>query len=376
MITRTIKDDIQRSLETVDKIILIFGARQVGKTTLIQEIIKTTDFNSLEINADEAKYIDVFSSRDLRKMMEVVGRHNLLFIDEAQNISNIGINLKILHDNQPNLKIIATGSSSFDLANKIIEPLTGRTRTYKLFPISMQELSNNCTPFELKERVEDFMLYGMYPDILNISYREEKIRTLRELATAYLYKDILQLSGIRYSDKIHKLLQLLALQIGNLVSLHELAKALEMSHETVSNYIDLLEKGFIVYRLSAYSKNMRKEITKMDKIYFYDLGIRNVLIENFSPLDLRQDKGQLWENFLITERLKKQQYRNIFFKAHFWRTYAGAEMDYVETEPNAIHGYEFKWKLKKRNAPLSWSQGYENTTFQQIHQDNFLDFVI
>ncbi len=376
MIQRTIEEQIKTDLAESQKIILVYGPRQAGKTTLVRQVIAGLPHKSLEINADQHKYNDILSSRDLTKMKEIVGNNELLFIDEAQNISDIGINLKILHDGLPNLRIVATGSSSFELANKVREPLTGRAWSYRLYPISLQELSANRTPFELKDQLESYLRFGMYPDVLNLNGSEAKIRHLRELAGAYLYKDILQLSNIKHSDKLVKLLKLLAFQVGSQVSLHELGKSLEMSHETVNNYIDLLEKGFIVFRLTGFSRNLRKEVNKMTKIFFYDIGIRNMLIENFNPLEMRQDVGAIWENFLVAERRKKVEYQRIYGTSYFWRTYSGAELDYVEERDGQLFGYEFKWKSGKAKAPATWLETYDNASYQLVNRENFLEFVI
>ncbi len=375
MIGRIIHDSMIKSLMTSNKVALLFGARQVGKTTLVKRILDSIDIDSVSINGDDKRYAEVFSSQDLSKMKEVVGNKMLLFIDEAQNISHIGEGLKLLNDNIPGLKIIATGSSSFELANKTSESLTGRSRTYMLFPISVEEISATMTPFEVKQRLDEFLTFGMYPDIITSVENQEKITNLRELSNAYLYKDILQLSGIRHADKIHKLLRLIALQIGNLVSVHEIAKQINLSHETVVNYIDVLEKAFIVFRLSGLSRNPRKEVSKMDKIYFYDLGIRNMLIENFNPIELRQDKGALFENFIIVERMKKQMYRNVFHKAFFWRTYTGVEIDYVEEANQKLQGVEIKWKPRKPKEPKSWQDNYPDSSYVQIDSENFIDFI-
>lgn len=375
MIPRIIASRIKKALLEQNKIIILYGPRQVGKTTLMHQILREVSLRKLEINADQLKYREVLSSRDLAKMKELIGNHELLFIDEAQNIPDIGINLKILHDSLPALKIIATGSSAFELANQVREPLTGRTKTFRLYPISVQELLQESTPFEIKHQLDSFLIYGMYPEILEMEGRDQKIEHLHELGSAYLYKDILKLSNIKHSDKIHKLLRMLALQVGSLVSLHEIGKALEMSHNTVNDYVDLLEKGFIVFRLSGFSRNLRKEITKMNKVYFYDLGIRNMLIGNFNPLDSRADIGSLWENFLLIERYKKMAYAPIFANTYFWRTYGGAELDYVEEREGRLLGYEFKYKAKKAKPPKSWMEGYENTGYEIINRENFLDFV-
>ena len=343
MFPRIIKSQIAQDLRETRKILILYGPRQVGKTTLVREVLKDRP-NVLSVNADLLAYNEVFSSRDLRKMQEVIGNKTTLFIDEAQNIKDIGINLKILHDEMPDLKIIATGSSSFELAEHIREPLTGRTKTYRLFPVSAEEIIQHSSVFEFKNQLESLLLYGAYPEILTTPGIADKIDRLNELSSAYLYKDILQLSGIKYADKIRKMLQMLALQIGSTVSLNEIGKALGMSHETVSNYIDLLEKGFVVFRLGGYSNNLRKEITKMNKIFFYDLGVRNNLINNFNPLGVRTDTGGLWENFLILERMKRIQYARQSVNTYFWRTYTGVEVDYVEEANGTLSGFEMQYQ--------------------------------
>lgn len=375
MIPRSLTGAIKQALEERRKIIVVYGPRQVGKTTLVKEVLKGHSGKILEVNADLVRYRETLSSQDLSKMMELIGDNDLIFIDEAQNVPNIGINLKILFDSLPALKIIVTGSSSFELANQVKEPLTGRTMTFRLYPLSIGELSALYTPFEIKEQLESYLLYGMYPEVLQLTGKEAKVSHLQELSSAYLYKDVLQLSGIKHSDKIHKLLKLLALQLGSLVSLHELGKSLGMSHETVNHYIDLLEKGFILFRLSGFSRNPRKEITKMNKIYFYDTGIRNVLADNFNPPTYRQDTGALWENFLIAERRKKIEYQRLYGSTYFWRTYSGAELDYVEERDGQLLGFEFKWKATKGKAPATWMETYDNTSYELINRENFLGFV-
>lgn len=376
MFQRSIEAILREAILQSNKIVILYGPRQVGKTTLVRNVLGTLPFTSLEVNADQTKYHEVLASRDLAKMKELIGVAELLFIDEAQNIPNIGINLKILHDNLPNLRIIATGSSSFELANQLKEPLTGRTLTLRLYPIALQELALHLSPFELKDQLENFMLYGMYPEVRTLEGSRRKINHLRELADSYLYKDVLQLSNIRHADKIVKLLKLLAFQTGSLVSLHELGKSLEMSHETVNNYIDLLEKGFILFRLNGFSRNLRKEVNKMNRVYFYDTGIRNMLIENFNPLSLRHDTGGLWENFLLSERIKKMEYQQIWGSRYFWRTYSGAELDYVEERDGQLYGFEFKWKASKPKPPATWLDTYPNASYQMVNRDNLLDFVL
>jgi len=375
VILRQFQQNIIDQLSDNHKVIVVFGARQVGKTTLINQLIDYLKIKTLKINADQTVYHDVLSSRDLSKMQELIGEHELLFIDEAQNIPNIGINLKILHDEMPELKIIVSGSSSFELANRIKEPLTGRTATFHLYPLALKELKNEMTVFKLKNKLESLMVFGMYPGVYTLSTNEKKINHLTELVSSYLYKDVLQLSNIKHSDKIYKLLKLLAYQIGNEVSIQELATQLAMSHETVNSYIDLLEKGFIIHRVSAYSKNLRKEVSKKDKIYFTDVGIRNALINNYNSLDNRTDVGALWENFLFMERRKKMEYDSIHAQSFFWRLYSGAELDYVEEREGKLFGYEFKWGGRKKNPPKSWLNSYDST-FEIINRENYFDFVV
>jgi predicted AAA+ superfamily ATPase len=376
MIPRLLTETIQKRLVASNKIIILYGPRQVGKTTLVRKIIQELPYRSLMVNADELPYQTVLASRDLAQMKLLVEGYELLFVDEAQRIPDIGINLKILHDALPDLKIITTGSSSFELANRTKEPLTGRTWTYELFPISVGELRQQQNTFELQQRLTELLRFGSYPDTLQQSNTADKIQYLRELSSAYLYKDIVEMASIRHADKLRKLLQLLAFRVGSEVSPNELGNALGMSKDTVNVYIDLLEKAFVVFRLSGFSRNLRKEISKMDKIYFYDLGIRNVLIDNFQPLDLRTDVGALWENFLIVERRKRNAYTGQFATTHFWRTYSGAELDYIEDANGQLTGYEFKFSRKSAKAPTSWDDNYPGAGFTLVNQDNYLSFLL
>jgi predicted AAA+ superfamily ATPase len=329
----------------------------------------------LRINGDEIKYTELFSSRDFAKMNLLLDGYQVLFIDEAQRIPDIGINLKIIYDNLPELKMLVTGSSSFELGNQVKEPLTGRTITYQLMPLSLQEMKQTLPVFEIQQRLEEFMLYGLYPEITHYSNAQEKERYLTELSSSYLYKDILELSNIRNSSKISSLLKLLAFQIGQEVSLNEIAQNLGLSQETVSNYIDLLEKSFIVFRLSGFSRNLRKEIGKRDKIYFWDLGIRNCIVQNFLPLTIRNDVGQMWENLIITERIKYLKNNNINTNSYFWRTYTGAEVDYVEERNGELFAYEIKYTKPRTKAPQTWIDNYGNN-FRSITRDNFWEFVM
>lgn len=374
-IPREIEHNIDQHLATSNDIIVVYGARQVGKTTLINKVLENVNLKVLKINAEELKYQSIFSSRDLATMQQLVEGYQLVFIDEAQTIENIGVNIKILHDALPELKIILSGSSSFDLSNKIKEPLTGRTKTFMLYALSYSELSAIYNPFELKEHLRESLVLGTYPKLYNLKTQEEKGAHLNELASSYLYKDILAYAQIKHSKKLYDLLRLLAFQIGNLVSIHELSKNLKTSSETVERYIDLLEKAFIVFKVSGFSRNLRKEINKRDKIYFYDLGIRNTIINNIAPIADRTDVGQLWENFLLLERQKKIAYKQYHRGTYFWRTYTGAELDYVEDYGGKLFGYEFKWGNKIPKVPKSWVENYSKSSYVVINKENFLNFI-
>lgn len=374
LINRYIEKDLVSNLER-NKIILIYGARQVGKTTLLIQIKEQLKKEALFISGEDKLIEDAFSQGTIKPMLDIVHGYRILFIDEAQLIPDIGKNIKLLYDQNTNLKIILTGSSAFDLANKTQEALTGRTITYKLHPIAVEELAKNSTPFEIKQQLEDFLLYGFYPEVLTIENKNEKIKHLKAITEAYLYKDIIQLTAIKHTHLLHNLLKLLALQIGNLVSLQKLSNALDLSFETVRSYLEILEKTFIIKSLSGLSKNPSKEISKMDKIYFVDVGIRNALINNFAPTTYRQDTGGLWENFLFMERTKKLEYTNDYAEQYFWRKYSGVELDYIESKDGIDHGFEFKWSKKKSKSQKSWLTDYPNSTFEIINQDNYLDFI-
>ena len=376
MFARALQPVIQARLANSAKIILLYGPRQVGKTTLVRQILADLPLRKLEINADEQRYTDVLSSRDLPQLRQLVAGYDLLFIDEAQRVPEIGLNLKILREGLPNLKIIVTGSSSFELANRTQEPLTGRTWTYTLFPIATTELRAQYNPFELRQLLDQQLIYGAYPEVFSLPNQQEKSQYLRELSTSYLYRDVLEMANLRYPDKLRKLLQLLALQVGAPVSLNELGNSLQMSKDTVASYLGLLEKAFVVFRLSGFSRNLRKEVVKMDKVYFHDLGVRNALLNNFSPLTARNDAGALWENFLVAERRKRNAYAPHPALPYYWRTYTGAELDYVEDLDGQLAGYEFKLTKKAAKAPESWVANYPGASYASINRDNYLDFVL
>ncbi len=379
-INRLLHEKIKERITNSNKAVIIYGARQVGKTTLSKQIIGNLELydkikKPLLINADEIKYLDVLSSRDGVKLKSLVEGYDLLFIDEAQRVPEIGLNLKILIDEMPDLKIIATGSSSFELANKVSEPLTGRIWTFELFPISMAELHQDKNAFELNYDLENILIYGGYPRVITENNLQRKKDLLKELGHSYLYKDILALANIKHENKLADLLKLLSFQIGNQVSITELSNSLNISRDAVNRYIDLLEKSFVIFRLKGFSNNLRKEVSKMDKIYFYDLGIRNLMIDNLKPLKDRNDIGQLWENFLAVERKKLLSYNGIDGQAYFWRTKAGTEIDYIEEREGKIYGFEFKYGATSKNAPSNWIKEYPEAEFNLINKDNYLDFV-
>ncbi len=376
IIPRKLENILRKRILHSGKIVVLYGARQVGKTTLVKNLLNKLKIKTLEVNADEQRYLDVLSSRDSRKLQEFTEGYSLLFLDEAQRIPEIGINLKILADTCKGLKIIATGSSSLELAGRISEPLTGRKWTFNLFPIAQTELRSMRNRYELKQELEDRLVWGSYPEIFRLKSSMLKEAYLREISSDYLYRDLLMLSEIRNSDKLRRLLKLLAFQIGSEVSLHEVGQQLEMTKETVHRYIDLLEKTFVLFSLGGFNRNLRKEITKMKKYYFYDLGIRNVLIDNFKSPSERNDFGQLWENFLIVERLKRNAYRERPCSQYFWRTYTGAEIDYVEEGADGLNGFEIKSGKKKTRPPETWLKEYPQATWQEVGTHNWLNFVL
>lgn len=376
LIPRNLTPVILDKLKNSPKGVVLYGARQVGKTTLVNELISTLGWRTLVINGDQSRFVDILSSRDLEKIKSLVEGYELLFVDEAQRIPEVGLALKIILDNLPNLKLIVTGSSSLDLASKISEPLTGRAWTYHLFPVSFEELRTIKNKTELDINLEERLIYGSYPEIFSLVGDNNKREYLQNLSDAYLYKDLLEFGGLKNSTKIRNLLRLLAFQVGSQVSLSEIGGSLGMGKDTVDKYIDFLEKSYVIFRLSGFSRNLRKEVTKMDKIYFYDLGVHNILIDNLKPLNDRNDSGTLWENFLIIERMKKLAYTQTTASSYFWRTYTGAELDYVEETGGVLTGFEFKFNNKVARTPVSWSATYPSAKFLAMNRKNYLDFIL
>jgi len=353
------------------KAIILVGPRQVGKTTLLKKIIDKEDY--LFLDGDDPAVRKLLTNPNTEQLKSIIGKKKTVFIDEAQRIENIGLTLKIITDQFGDVQLFASGSSAFELNNKINEPLTGRKWEYHLFPVSWKELEDTIGFVTATQQLELRILYGMYPDVIN--HTGQEVEVLRQLANSYLYKDILAFGGIRKPDILEKLLQALALQIGNEVSFNELSQLLGIDKNTVITYIDILEKSFVIFRLKSFSRNLRNEIKTNQKIYFSDTGIRNMVIGNFNALDLRPDKGALWENFLISERIKKLHYDNSLAKPYFWRTVQQQEIDYVEEEAGKISGYEIKWNEKaKFKIPKLFIESYQAET-SVLNRENFKTFL-
>lgn len=355
------------------KAILIFGPRRCGKTTLLKTFLDGQK-DYLMVTGDDIDVQHYFKC-SLEKLKNLIGNNKLLVIDEAQKIENIGTNLKLIVDHLPGVQVIATGSSSFELAKKVGEPLTGRKVTLQLYPIAQMELNAIETPLQTKARLESRVIYGAYPEAVLASSNVKRKEYLLELSHAYLYKDILEIEGLKKTKIIRNLLQLVAFQVGKEVSLHEIATQLGINRDTVERYLDLLEQSFILINLGGFSRNLRKEITKTSKYYFYDNGVRNALINNFNSVNLRDDIGALWENYLVVERIKKQTYHKLFSNNYFWRTYDQQEIDFVEEREGTLFGYEFKWRDKKVRPPKAWIKAYPKAHFSVVHQENYLDFI-
>lgn len=356
------------------KVVILYGARQVGKTTLVKEILKDFGSEGKYLNCEMLSAQEGLKDAEGEKIKSFLGNYKIVVLDEAQNIPGIGKILKIIVDTFPELQIIATGSSSFDLANKSSEPLTGRNFTFTLYPFSLGEIQQLGDWFYINSKLESIMRFGMYPEVFSLSDKEAMDR-LEELSANYLYKDILKFEGIKKSTVIKQLLQALALQIGQEVSYQELAAMLGINRLTVQKYIDILEQAFIIFKLPALSRNKRKEISKSVKVYFYDLGIRNSLIQNYNPLNIRNDIGALWENFCLIERLKANSLNGVFVNRYFWRTYDQKEIDYVEEGGGGYAGFEFKWSSGKAKIPKDFLSGYPNSSFNIVTKENFHKFL-
>lgn len=367
-------DNLGKMLEN-GRVLIIYGPRRVGKTTILKNYLKKTNLKyKLDIGED-IRVQQILSSQDFSKILPYAEDYELIVIDEAQQIPNIGMGLKIIVDQLPNIKVIATGSSSFDLSHQIGEPLTGRKKTLILYPIAQLELTKLHTRYELKQRIEEFLIFGSYPQVMIAKSKQKKIEILNEIVSSYLLKDILSLEKVKGSKVLLDLLKLLAFQVGSEVSLNELSIKLNIDIKTVARYLDLLEKTFVIFRLNGFSRNLRSEITQKSKYFFLDNGIRNGIILQFNDLDTRDDVGKLWENFLVSERIKKQQYHHIFANNYFWRTYDQKEIDLVEEREGKLFAFEFKYGQGKGKIPKQFFETYPNSQIDIITQDNYLDFI-
>lgn len=375
IIERSISSHIQKELDSEPKIILLYGPRQAGKTTLIQDLLGKTNLPTIQFTGDDFRTQELFRHADLDKLTSVIGSNRLLVIDEAQRIENIGLTLKLIFDHSP-IHIIASGSASFDLANKVNEPLTGRATTFTLYPFSYSEVPVQPPMVSNAERLEEFLRYGMYPKVVTLP-QAEKENYLYDLVNNYLYRDILVFEQVRKPKKIIDLLSLLALQIGSEVSTAEIASHLSISKISVEKYLDLLEKMFVIVNIRGFSRNLRKEISKTSKYYFVDMGFRNALIRNFNPLNIRPDVGALFENFAIIERMKKYLHQRKFTNFYFWRTYDQKEIDLIEERQGELQSFEFKWKEGQGNmkAAGEFTGAYKNSQYQVITPSNFDGFM-
>ena len=374
-IKRLLEDKIAARIEA-NKAVLIFGARRVGKTVLIRQLTNNFDGKTMLLNGEDYDTLALLEERSVANYRHLLEGVDLLAIDEAQNIPEIGSKLKLIVDEIEGIRVIASGSSSFDLMNKAGEPLVGRSTQFYLTPFSQREIAQTETALETRQNLESRLIYGSYPEVVMLNSFERKTDYLRDIVSAYLLKDILAIDGLKNSGKMKDLLRLIAFQLGNEVSYDELGRQLGMSKNTVEKYLDLLSKAFVVYRLGAYSRNLRKEVTKAGKWYFYDNGIRNAIIGNFNPLSIRQDIGALWESYLIGERIKANYNGGLSKEFYFWRTYDNQEIDLIEESSDSLIALEFKWGNKKPNVPGAFKEAYPNATFDVVNKDNYLTYIM
>ncbi|HBZ25701.1 MAG TPA: ATPase [Rikenellaceae bacterium] len=370
-IKRLLQDRIAERIEP-NKVVLIFGARRVGKTILMRQLINGFSGKTLLLNGEDYDTLALMEERSIANYRHLLEGVDLLAIDEAQNIPEIGSKLKLIVDEIEGVRVIASGSSSFDLLNKAGEPLVGRSTQFHLTPFSQKEIAPSETALETRQNLESRLIYGSYPEVVIMDSFGGKTDYLRDIVGAYLLKDILSIDGLKNSGKLKELLRLIAFQLGNEVSYDELGKQIGMSKNTVEKYLDLLSKVFVVYRLGAYARNLRKEVSKAGKWYFYDNGIRNAIIGNFNPLSIRQDVGPLWENYIISERIKANYNNGLGKEFYFWRTYDRQEIDLIEEDSNSLMALEIKWGNKNPEAPGIFKEAYPNATFDVINKDNYL----
>jgi len=355
---------------------LILGARRTGKTSFIKHFLKKLDVPYIKLNGEDQSTHKILETRTVANYKKLMGKASYLIIDEAQKIPGIGVALKLMVDELDGIKIIVTGSSMFDLTNTLGEPLTGRKKTFYMFPFSQAEYRGTETYPETIAKLEERIIYGNYPELIRITGHDDKVDYLNELVSDYLLKDILEMDSIRNSSKMFDLLRLIAFQTSNEVAYEELGRQLGVGKNTVERYLDLLSKVFVLFKVQGFSRNLRNEITKTSKWYFYDTGVRNALMSNFNPLNLRNDTGYLWENFILSERLKYQHTKSMSVNNYFWRTYQQQEIDWIEDRGGKLHAYEFKWNGKKKvKMPITWKNAYPDSTFEVITPENYLDWI-
>ena len=374
MIRRSIQSHIKKFLFK-EKVIILYGARRTGKTTLSRAILSEFGDAARYINCEILQYRQALETTNTALLDDFLGNYKIFVLDEAQSIPNIGQVLKVLIDTRPELQLIATGSSSFDMAQSVSEPLTGRSRTFTLYPFSFGEIVQDSSFTDQHARLENILRFGLYPDVYGQT-EDMALEELRDISTNYLYRDVLQFNRLKRPDLLFKLLQALALQVGHYVSMNELAKLLGENHHTIRNYIELLEKSFVIFRVGSFSRNLRKELSKSFKVYFLDNGIRNSLINNFNPLSQRDDTGALWENFCVTERMKRLHNERQFPNRYFWRTYDRKEIDYLEEAGGKLAAFEFKWNpAAKVKKPFEFLETYPGSTFETVTRENYRTFL-
>ncbi|MCH6200288.1 ATP-binding protein [Aquiflexum sp. LQ15W] len=357
------------------KILLISGPRQVGKTTLLRQLVDQRNEKTLWLNCDNPDDRSDLTEATVTSLTNLIGSNTLVIVDEAQRVKNIGLTLKLIVDNIPNTQVIASGSSALELANEINEPLTGRKREFHLYPFSTQEMAEYSSEREEKRLLEARMIYGFYPEVVKNPNDARDI--LEEITSSYLYKDILTLDQVRKPVILQKLLLALALQVGSEITFNELGNTIGIDKETAEKYLDLLEKSFVVFRLNSFNRNMRREIKKGKKVYFWDNGIRNAIVNNFNSLSLRNDVGGLWENFIISERMKFLHYNKIRSNVFFWRTTTGKEIDWIEERDGKIYAFEAKWNPKRSSfLPQGFEEAYPESTFQIVNSENYMSVLV
>ncbi len=373
-ISRELSKIVEKKLQP-NKVVVLIGARRLGKTFMIKDLLKNRSEPTLILNGEDIRAHEQLSVQSIENYRKLLGSFKLLYIDEAQKIPDIGQKLKLMVDEIEGLKIIVTASSSFDIINKAGEPLAGRKFSYHLFPLSELEYKQIENPVQHKDKLQERLVYGNYPELLHLPDAADKREYLNEMLSSYLLKDILMYEDVRNSEKILLLLRMIAFQLGSQVSLQELGNKLMISKNTVEKYLDLLCKMFVLHKVNGFGRNLRNELTKSARWYFVDNGVRNAVVANFNPIESRNDMGQLWENYLISERLKHQEYKRISSNNYFWRTYQKQEINWVEEREGSLFAYEFKWTKAHAKVPPQWEKAYPDSSFEVINQDNYLDWL-